>query len=361
MKKRYHSAIKFLAGALAAAVLCCMVSVSAVRPQKVQAADPTPSPTPAAPSPESTPTLLLTTSSVTLPVGGSFEVRAIINDGHTVNWSLPDNELFENTIDRGPSFKIVVKKNAADVVSRGAITRTLTATVEGTGAIGRCTVTVNPSISGPIATPGTPSTPVTPTPSTPTPTPTPSTEPVTPTPTPTPTPSEPDNPPTPGEATAPPENTVVTGVTIQDDTVMKDGQIVSNAIVQDANGTKYITDGAGKKIANQIVTAKDGTMFGTSDDGSVPVSDTFYLDGKKYLANADGSIVVSKFGTTPRGNKVYASADGSLVQKQLFKVNGKRYYAKKSGCIVRNKWVRVGTKKYYCNSKGVITKTKKVS
>lgn len=360
MKKRYHSAIKFLAGTLAAAVLCCMVSISTVKPQKVQAADPATTTT------ESTdntlPTFSLSSSSVTLPVGSSFQVSALINGG-TVNWTMtPDRtDIFEKTSDTGQSFNIKVKKEAADIVTGSGIITTLTATVEGTGAIGRCTVTVNPSISGPIATPGTPSTPVTPTPSTPTPTPTPPTEPVTPTPTPTPTPSEPDNPPTPGEATAPPENTVVAGVTIQDDTVMKDGQIVSNAIVQDANGTKYITDGAGKKIANQIVTAKDGTMYGTSADGSVPVSDTFYLDGKKYLANADGSIVVSKFGTTPRGNKVYASADGSLVQKQLFKVDGKRYYAKKSGCVVRNKWVRVGTKKYYCNANGVITKTKKVS
>lgn len=360
MKKRYHSAIKFLAGTLAAAVLCCMVSVSAVKPQKVQAADPAPSPTPVAPSPESTSTFLLTTSDVTLPVGGSFQVRAITNG--TVEWDLrcSDDQLFKDSKASGNSFNIVVNKDA-DVVSSGAIKSGILRATTVDGATATCSITVNPKISSPIATPGTPSTPVTPTPSTPTPTPTPtpSTEPVTPTP--TPTPSEPDNPPTPGEATAPPENTVITGVTIQDDTVMKDGQIVSNAIVQDANGTKYITDGAGKKITNQIVTAKDGTMYGTSDDGSVPVSDTFYLDGKKYLANADGSIVVSKFGTTPRGNKVYASADGSLVQKQLFKVDGKRYYAKKSGCVVRNKWVRVGTKKYYCNANGVITKTKKVS
>lgn len=356
MKKRYHSAIKFLAGALAAAVLCCMVSVSTVKPQKVQAADPGPT----ASSPESTSTLSLTTSSVTLPVGGSFQVRAVTNVAVTWELQCGDDQLFKDSKASGNSYNIVVNKDA-DVVSRGAIkSGTLKATTVD-GATATCSITVNPRISSPITTPGTPSTPVTPTPSTPTPTPTPSTEPVTPTPTPTPTPSEPDNPPAPGEATAPPENTVVAGVTIQDDTVMKDGQIVPNAIVQDTSGTKYITDGAGKKITNQIVTAKDGTMYGTSANGSVPVSDTFYLDGKKYLANADGSIVASKFGTTPRGNKVYASADGSLVQKQLFKVNGKRYYAKKSGCVVRNKWVRVGTKKYYCSANGVITKTKKVS
>lgn len=370
MKKRYHSAIKFLAGTLAAAVLCCMVSVSMVKPQKVQAVDAT---TTTAGNTATKPTISLTVGSISLPVGSSFKVGAIVTpDDATVEWKIDTNnaKLFRSVgPETGKEFTIQATTDAS-VVTGGAIANKLTsgtliatATKDGKTTTASCFVTVTPKLSSIVTTPGTPSTPVTPTPSTPTPTPTPSTEPVTPTttPTPTPTPSEPDNPPTPGEATAPPENTVVTGVTIQDDTVMKDGQIVSNAIVQDANGTKYITDGAGKKITNQIVTAKDGTMYGTSDDGSVPVSDTFYLDGKKYLANADGSIVVSKFGTTPRGNKVYASTDGSLVQKQLFKVNGKRYYAKKSGCIVRNKWVRVGTKKYYCNAKGVITKTRKVS
>lgn len=358
MKKWYHSAMKLLAGALAAVVLVCMVSVSLIRPQEVQAET------------TSNPTISLSVGSLTLPVGSSFTIQAIVSDGATVEWELTstNSKLFRNPLtQQGKTEFTVQATDDASVVTGGAIVNgTLTAKAMKDGAepaIARCSITVTPKLSGIVTTPGTPTTPTTPTQPTEPTTPTDPTEPTTPTePTEPPVSPEPDNPSTPGETTAPPENTVITGVIIQNDgTVIKEKVLVPNAIVQDASGTKYITDGAGRKITNQIVTAKDGTMYGTSADGSVPVGVTFKLDDKKYLADADGAILVSKFGTTPLGNKVYASEDGSLVQKQLFKVDGKRYYAKRSGCVVRNKWVKVGKKKYYCSANGVITKTKTVS
>lgn len=365
MKKKYHSAMKLLAGALAAVVLVCMVSVSLIRPQEVQAAA------------ADTPTISLSVGSLTLPVGSSFTIQAIVvtpsgESVNTVEWTLgsTNTKLFRNagTYSGKDTQFTVQATDDASVVTGGAIKQgSLTAKVTTTNnkiATAMCNITVTPKLSGIVTTPGTPSTPTTPTQPTEPTTPTEPTGPDTPTepttPTEPPVSPEPDNPSTPGETTAPPENTVITGVIIQNDgTVIKEKVLVMNAIVQDASGTKYITNGTGRKITNQIVTAKDGTMYGTLADGSVPVSETFKLDGKKYLADENGAILVSKFGTTPLGNKVYASEDGSLVQKQLFKVDGKRYYAKRSGCVVRNKWVKVGKKKYYCSANGVITKTKK--
>lgn len=377
MKKRHSSAIKFLAGTLAAAVLSCMVSVSMVKPQKIQAADDS----------TATPTASINVSSLTLPIKSSFGISVTVSDGSTPTWtwSSGDEEVAkvktkEGAIGAESATAIVTAAEEVKLVSGSAVemrTRIVaTATIDGKTVTASCPVTVNPRITSPVSTPNTspaPSTPATPTqPSTDPTNPSTPTEPTNPS-TPT-TPTEPDTPdmPAPGQdnppvapnpgpvETVPPANTVVLGVTINDDGTVVDakGALVRNAIV-DENGTKYITNGSGEKIVNKIVTAKDGTMYGTLADGRVAWSATFILGGKKYFAAADGSIAVKKFSTTPYDHRVYSRANGTLVQNKLFKVNGKRYYARKSGALVQSKWVKVGNQKYYCNAKGVITKSKK--
>ncbi len=372
MKKKHDSAIKFLAGALAAVVLGCMVSVNLVKPQKVQA-DTTPVDTTSAPA--ATPvTASMNVADLTLPVGGEFTLQPWVSgDGITQpnasDWTWrSSNEAVATVNSKGEVTAV------AHIVSGGAVQSAMisaSATVNETTVIAYCPVIVNPKISSPVSTPNTPpTTPTTPSQPTTPDTPTQPTEPVTPS---EPTQPEPDKPDTPAPGpdtppvtpdpapveTAPPADTVITGVIIQDDgTVIKNKVLVTNAIVDD-NGTKYITDGAGKKIVNKVVTTQNGTMYGTLADGRVAWSATFVLGGKKYYAAEDGVIEVKKFSTTPYDHKVYSKADGTLVRNKVFKVNGKRYYARKSGAIVQGKWVKVGNKKYYCNKNGVITKSKK--
>ena len=367
MKKKRDSAIKFLAGTLAAAVLCCMVSVSMVKPEKVQAQ--------AAEAPvqtEAPVTASMNVADLTLPLGSSFRLSASLSDpeqNENVTWTWESSNTMAATV---ASDGTVTAAKDAEVVSRGAVKTTISAKAS-SGQVAYCPVTINPKITSPVSTPNTPSTPTTPTqpstdptnPSTPGDTPTEPTNPSTPT-----TPTEPDTPapgtdnppvaPNPGPVeTVPPADTVITGVVMQDDgTIVKQKVLVTNAIV-DIDGTKYITDGLGKKFVNKIVTTQSGTKYGTLADGRVAWSATFTLGGKKYFAGADGVIAVKKFSTTPYDHRVYSKADGTLVRNKLFKVNGKRYYASKSGALAHSKWVKVGNTKYYCNAKGVITKSKK--
>ena len=366
MKKKHDSAIKFLAGALAAVVLGCMVSVNLVKPQKVQA-DTTPVDTTSTPAPG---TISMSVADLTLPVDGKFTLQAWTTGGTgepTITWGSSNQAVA--TVKDGEVTAV------AHIVSGGAVQSTMITAqakwTDGSQATASCLVIVNPKISSPVSTTNTPpTTPTTPSQPTTPDTPTQPTEPVTPS---EPTQPEPDKPDTPAPGpdtppvtpdpapveTAPPADTVITGVIIQDDgTVIKNKVLVTNAIVDD-NGTKYITDGAGKKIVNKVVTTQNGTMYGTLADGRVAWSATFVLGGKKYYAAEDGVIAVKKFSTTPYDHKVYSKADGTLVSNKVFKVNGKRYYARKSGAIVQGKWVKVGNKKYYCNKNGVITKSKK--
>lgn len=177
-----------------------------------------------------------------------------------------------------------------------------------------------------------------------------------------------------------PENKVVTNVTERADGTFTDasGEVLKNAIVETADGTKYITDQAGAKITRSVVTASDGTMYCTKADGTVARNQTVTLDGAKYFAKADGAVARNEFCTTSYGNTVYAKADGTLAVNATITVDGSKYFAKKSGAIAKDEFcttpkgstvyakadgtlavdavINVGGKKYYAKKSGAIAK-----
>ncbi|MDE7312790.1 MAG: Ig-like domain-containing protein [Eubacterium sp.] len=186
---------------------------------------------------------------------------------------------------------------------------------------------------------------------------------------------------TPGTAQKPaPENKVIANVKEQPDGTFINGagETVTNAIVQTADGTKYITDQTGQKMKNSVVTTTDGTMYCTKADGAVARSQTVTLGGKKYFAKADGVVARDEFCETKYGNTVYAKADGTLAVNTTIKVDGSKYFAKKSGAIAKgefcttpagstvyaeadgtlatDKVITVSSKKYFAKKSGAIAK-----
>lgn len=186
---------------------------------------------------------------------------------------------------------------------------------------------------------------------------------------------------TPGTAQKPaPENKVITNVKEQPNGTFVNaaGETVANAIVQTADGTKYITDQKGQKITKSVVTTTDGTMYCTKADGAVAHNQTVTLGENKYFAKADGAVARDEFCETKYGNTVYAKADGTLAVNTTIKVDGSKYFAKKSGAIAKGEFcttpagstvyakadgtlatngiITVSNKKYFAKKSGAIAK-----
>ncbi len=160
----------------------------------------------------------------------------------------------------------------------------------------------------------------------------------------------------------------------------KDGSKITNAIIDSADGDRYIVDKEGKKYVSTLVTDNNGSKYITDENGAIVTgsivkagSAKYYtskmtgkivtnalvkVDNAKYVATKTGELAVGKI-VKLNGAKYYTSkTTGKVVNNKLFVVGGKIYYAQKSGKLATSKWVTINNIKYYCNSKGVITKTK---
>lgn len=153
-----------------------------------------------------------------------------------------------------------------------------------------------------------------------------------------------DNPPTVSENTAPApyEYQIVTNATANTDGIFinDSGEIMKNAMVRTADGTKYITDETGQKIVSRLVTSTDGTMYCTQKDGAVAENQTVSVSGHKYFAKENGAVARNEFCTTSYGNTVYATDDGTLASNGIFTANGNKYFAKNSGAVAKSEFCK---------------------